>query len=343
MSWFGRWRKQPPGGPQGGDAAVRRALLAVLDRDLPSAEKLLAGAARQDSQDVDAWLALARVYRQRGEIGRAIHIHQNLLLRDEIGTEARREALLELAADFRQGGFLRRAIASYEEVLSQDRRSRPALAALSRLHCDVRNFEAAIDAERRLAKLEGRDAAAIEASLWVDVASSARAEGQPADARRALRRALRRDKDCVRAWIALGDVEAERGKTRAALAAWRRVPALDRRRAVEIYPRLVACLADAGRSAEHEPFLRGLVESDPDDPGARLALARTLAADAQPDEAVAEIRRLLERGPDNLEAYGTLGRVLLAEHRDPEAIKTFAELLEVLERGGLLRPRESSR
>ncbi|MBW2372956.1 MAG: tetratricopeptide repeat protein, partial [Deltaproteobacteria bacterium] len=99
----------------------------------------------------------------------------------------------------------------------------------------------------------------------------------------------------------------------------------------------------AGRSAEHEPFLRSLVESDPDDPGARLALARTLAADAQPDEAVAEIRRLLERGPDNLEAYGTLGRVLLAEHRDPEAIKTFAELLEVLERGGLLRPRESSR
>jgi hypothetical protein len=52
---------------------------------------------------------------------------------------------------------------------------------------------------------------------------------------------------------------------------------------------------------------------------------------------------VLARAPDHLEARGTLGRVLLADHRDPEAVKEYAELLEVLERQGLLRARESSR
>ena len=65
--------------------------------------------------------------------------------------------------------------------------------------------------------------------------------------------------------------------------------------------------------------------------------------EAQSKEGGEEGRRLLEGGTGNGEDYGTLGRVLLAEHRDPEAIKAVAELLEVLERGGLLRPRESSR
>jgi hypothetical protein len=36
----------------------------------------------------------------------------------------------------------------------------------------------------------------------------------------------------------------------------------------------------------------------------------------------------------------SLGRLLLAEGRDPEATKEYAELLDVLERGGLGAARE---
>lgn len=343
MRWFRRSLPQGSPAPRSAGAALRQALLAVLDHDLGRAEALLSRAVRLDSEDVDAYLALARVYRQQGEVGRAIHIHQNLLLRQELDARRRHEALLELAADFRAGGFLRRAIASYEEALSRDARDRTALACLARLYREIREHASAIDAERRLARLDKRDVGPVEAELWVDVAEAARAEGRTSDARRALKRALRRDGRCVRAWIVLGDLEVERGRARAALAAWRRVPVLDRRRACEVYPRLESAFAAAGRGREYEALLRRLMEDEPDDPAARLALARALAARGAPDEAVAEVRRLLERQPESLEAHGTLGRILLSEHRDPEAVKEYAEFLEVLERAGLLRPRESSR
>src|SRR5690606_26718184 len=125
--WRGRSRD---GSPPDAGRAVRRALVAVLDGDLERAEALLAGVVQRDSQELDVYLALARLFRQRGEIGRAIHVHQSLLLRPDVGGEARFAALVGLADDFRAGGFLRRAIAAYEEVLAERPDHLGALRAL---------------------------------------------------------------------------------------------------------------------------------------------------------------------------------------------------------------------
>lgn len=341
MRW---WRRGQSGGsPRDPDWAVRQALLAVLDRDWVRAEQLLEGAVRLDSEAVDAYLALGRVYRQRGEIGRAIRIHQNLLLRPDLGERERLTAVEELAADFRQGGFLRRAIASYEEVLARDPRDAEALRALVRLYADVREHGRALELERRLAKLENRDGSEQEAELLVAMAETAQAEGRNAEARKALRKALRRNDRSVAAWIALGDLEAERGKDGRALDAWRKVPKLDRRSGQRVYPRLESAFAAANQPRAFEAYLRELLEDTPDDAPARLALARHLAARGDTDAAVAEVRRVLERHPESLEAHGSLGRILLAEHRDPDAIKEYAEFLEVLDRQGLLRSPETTR
>jgi lipopolysaccharide biosynthesis regulator YciM len=90
------------------------ALLSVFDQDLDRAEEALVRAVRSDVDGIESYLALARLYRMRGEIGRAIRVHQNLLLRDDLSREQRLRALADLGADFRQGGFEDRAIACYE-------------------------------------------------------------------------------------------------------------------------------------------------------------------------------------------------------------------------------------
>lgn len=317
---------------------MRRALLLALEDDLDGAEELLAGIVRADSERVDAYLALGSLYRRRGEIGRAIRLHQNLLLRRDLDEAVRDEALRGLAGDFQRGGFLQRAIAAYEEVLERRPRDRGALAALARLEADARDHERAIELERRLARLEGRDARPREAELLVQAAETAHAEGRSDDARRTLRRALRRDPGHARAWMRLGELEAERGRTKRALAAWKRVPALDRRLAEGVYPRLESAFAALGRPREHEDFLRGLLEERPGDVGARLALTRALAARGATEEALGEVGELLDRSPEDLRAHAVRGRVLLDAGRDAEAAKALESLLEVLERRGWVAP-----
>jgi lipopolysaccharide biosynthesis regulator YciM len=340
MRWWKRAFQRGRGASRDVDSILRSALLAVLDRDLDRAEELLSRAVRLDSHTVEPYLALARLYRMRGEIGRAICIHQNLLLRSDLTGDQKAAALADLATDFRQGGFLQRAIASYEEVLAHDPQHRQALRAVIPLLSSVRHYRRAIEFSRRLAKLEGRRSQAGESALLVEMAEAAQAEGRNEDARRALKRALRKDPGAARGWIALGGVEAERGRSKAALAAWARAPVIDRRCGPQVYPQLEATYAALGRAREFEEYLRGLLSERPDDVHARIALARSLAARGEEADAIEELRQAREGSPENLEARGALGRLLLTEQREGEATREYAELIDVLERQGLLRERE---
>lgn len=318
------------------DAILRAALLATLDRDLDRAESLLSQAVRIDSSGVDSFLALGRLFRMRGEVGRAIRIHQNLLLRSDLTADERVEVLIDLAADFRQGGFLRRSIATYEEVLSREAGNTVALGALTALLADVHEFPRALEVARRLARREGDKSGSREAELLVDMAAAARAEGRSDDARKALKRAIRKKRELVRAWVALGELEAERGRSKAALAAWLRVPKIDPARGPQVYPQLEATYAALGKPRAFDDLLRGMLAERPDDSAARLALARTLAARGEIDEAVSELARARDASADDLEAMSALGRILRTENREPEAARLLGDLIDALDRRGLL-------
>jgi len=315
---------------------LRSALHAVLDRDLELAEEQLVRAVGMDADGIDSYSALACLYRTRGEVGRAIRVHQNLLLRDDLSSKQRRMVLADLGADFRQGGFTRQAVASYESVLAEDKRHLKSLRALVSLHAKVRDYPRAIELSRRLAKLEGVDPSAAEARLYVEMAKAAHAEGDHDRARRAVKRALRHSKSCVEAWVLLGGLEAERGRPKAALAAWAEVPRLDRRSGPLVYRQLEATYAALGRTREFEAYVRGLLESHPEDTGARRALAALLGARGEIDAAVAELRHLLGNDTDDLGARAALGRILLSENRTADATREYRALIDVLERRGLL-------
>lgn len=327
-------------GPGDVDAAMRRALLRSLVQDWDGVEAELTRVAQADSGRSDVYLALARLYRLRGEIGRAIRVHQNQLLRRDLSGAERLEALRGLAGDFRKGGFLQRAIAAYEELLSQRPEDVEALRALVRLHADARDHDRAIELAKKLARVERRDSRPEEARLLVERAEAAHAEGRTEDARKALKRALRRAPESARAWLLLGTLETELGRSKGALAAWQRVPELESRGGPEIYSRIESGFAALGKPLQFEEYLHARLEKHPEDGPARLALAGALAARGETTAALTEARRVVERDPDDLLAHRSLARILLAEGREQEALKVFEGLLDALERRGLLASRE---
>jgi lipopolysaccharide biosynthesis regulator YciM len=316
------------------------ALHAVLDQDLDRAEEALIRAVRKDAGGIESYLALARLYRMRGEIGRAIRVHQNLLLREDLNPAQRSTALADLGTDFRQGGFSDRAIACFEDVLVDDKRNLNALQALVQLYAQSGQFALAIEHSRRLAKSEMRDGSSREARLYVEMARSQLAAGENSDARRSTKKALRCEKGCVAAWNLLGDLEAERGRSKAALSAWSEVSKLDRASGALVYPKLDATYAALGRTGDFEAFVRQLLEDQPDDVSARQALARLLSARGDVDAGVSELTRVLAADADDLDSRAALGRILLSDGRMGDAAREYGSMLDALSRRGLLAGEE---
>jgi tetratricopeptide (TPR) repeat protein len=80
----------------------------------------LTRAARLDSEAVEVDLILGNLYREKGQVGRAIQVHQALLQRPKLKRIEHAYALLCLGLDFKRGGFVDRAFEAFTEVLRLD-------------------------------------------------------------------------------------------------------------------------------------------------------------------------------------------------------------------------------
>lgn len=319
------------------EAALRRSLRAAVVGDWPTAETWLERIVEADSTDLDAYHALARLYREQGDIGRAIRMHQNLLLRPDLDKSDKNEALLELARDFDAGGFAARAVAGYEEVLDANPRQPEALSRLVSLLGALRETPRALALVKRLRKVNREEADAAELSLLLTQAQGQIEEGDADAARGTLKRAVRRDRSCASAWSLLGDLEAERGRDAKAIAAWRRAVRADAALGGVLLPKIEAGFAARKKPQDFEKFLHQILEERPADPAARIALARTHASRGNTREAIEELSRAIEIAPDEPSLRVELGRLLLDGGHEGEAQKAYAALLDALERGGWTR------
>jgi len=330
MSGPRRWWSRQSRSPSVGEL-LQTAVRALIDDDDETAEVALAEWVRRDSSRSEAYRALGRLYRKRGEVGRAIRLHQNLLLRTDLGSREREAALSELANDFEVGGFRKRAIACHEELLAVNARREESLAALVELLGQEGERERALVMHRRLEKARKIRDPEGEAALLVADASARHQAGDADAARRLLKKSLRRNPDQVAARLLMGDLDAERGRGRAAIAMWREAAERGGEEAAPAWARLAASFGARGREGAFERLLRGRLEAEPGDVEARRQLASALVADGQIDQALAALRTLLEGEPRDQAARIAIGKLLLAERRNSEALKEFGELLAMLE------------
>ena len=89
--------------------------------------------AKLDPETTELHFALGSLFRRRGEIERAIRVHQSLLARTDLPQSDRDAAQYELAQDFFKAGLLDRAEEAFKAVLDT-RFSLDAARALIRIY-----------------------------------------------------------------------------------------------------------------------------------------------------------------------------------------------------------------
>jgi lipopolysaccharide biosynthesis regulator YciM len=140
-----------------------------------------------NADTIETHFALGSLYRRRGEVERAIRIHQNLLARDALAPEHREQALLALAQDHLRAGLLDRAEGLFLKVSEVPRLRGSALDALRGVYERQHDWQQALGAYRQLARIGAAPAPTVAAHYLCELATLAIERGDSAGARQLLR------------------------------------------------------------------------------------------------------------------------------------------------------------
>ncbi|HEV7613607.1 MAG TPA: hypothetical protein VGO37_17135 [Steroidobacteraceae bacterium] len=142
-----------------------------------------------NSDTIETHFALGTLYRRRGEVERAIRIHQNLLARAALAPEHREQALLALAQDYLRAGLLDRAEGLFQQVSEVPRLRNSALDALRLVYERQHDWQQALGAYRQLANAKAAPPRLVAAHYLCELAMLSIERGETMDARRLLREA----------------------------------------------------------------------------------------------------------------------------------------------------------
>lgn len=246
-------------------------LLASGDPDRAIAALTRAVAVDQDT--IELHLTLGRLFRKRGEIDRAMRIHQHLISREGLPTEHVNQLRLELAQDYHEAGLLDRAEELYRALVDDGMYLEEALQALLSIFEQTRDWTNAESAASRLQTVAGRSKVRELAHYACERAEAARADGDTTIAAEHAQRALTVDRNCVRASLLLGELRETAQDHAGALRAYEHVPEQDLRFFASVLPRLRRVHAEIGGGDGYQRYLHA-AEKHYDSLAPRLARLR---------------------------------------------------------------------
>ena len=215
-----------------------------------------------DPQTVELHFALGSLFRRRGELERAIRMHQNLVERPDLLEDQKRAALFELAQDYLKAGLLDRA----EELflkLEGTQHAEPALKFLLEIYQQEKDWQKAIGIAEKLESVTGRSHQKEIANFYCELAGIELMHSRPDSARPYLDRALTHHRLCVRANMLLGDLEMASGNIDAAVDAWKRIETQNPSYLALVAERIYSAYEKQGRPEEGLNLLRAYLEKYP--------------------------------------------------------------------------------
>jgi lipopolysaccharide biosynthesis regulator YciM len=236
-----------------------RGLNYLLNEEQDKAIEVFLKLAEYNSDTVETHLALGNLFRRRGEVDRAIRLHQHLVSRPGLTEAMKTVALLELGEDYMRAGLLDRAETLFCDLVAMNAHAPSALRHLVAIYQHERDWHKAIEHARRLETMTGESEALMISQFYCELADQARQHGARAEAREYLQQAFACQADCVRAFMLTGRLHAEAGEHAEAAQAYEAAVAADIAFVPEILPPLLQSYARTGQMERAESFLRDIL------------------------------------------------------------------------------------
>jgi lipopolysaccharide biosynthesis regulator YciM len=289
----------------------------------------LSKAAETLGDALEIHLLLGSLYREKGQVARAITIHQSLLQRPQLTRLEQSHVLLCVGLDFKRGGFVDRAQEAFNEVLKLDPDNQYALVNIEKLHEDQHQWQEAYEVRRSLESQGGAEDArsqGILAFLENELGLQAVARGDYVGAITRFRSAIDLDAAVVPPYLNLGDVYAREEQLAQAVEVWERVIHRAPERAYLTFDRLSTGYQKLGTPDRFIHLCRQIIAGNAQDWRGRLALARHLETRGDSPAALEQLFEALVHNPHALTLHQAIWQVLSRLDFERSLVQRYVEL-----------------
>jgi lipopolysaccharide biosynthesis regulator YciM len=219
---------------------------------------------RVDDKTIETHFALGNLFRRRGEVDRAIRIHQNIIARPDLASEQRDQALYSLAKDYLGAGLLDRAEKLFVRLAQGSRYQVQALENLCRIYEQEKEWEKAIDAGQKLETLGGRSLALQIAHYYCELADAAMANRDFSAARQFVKKAQSGRPRTMRGALTRAHIARQINDYKTALRLYHRIIEEHTYLLAVALPEIVATYESEGSAEGLDKVLGTMLEKNPD-------------------------------------------------------------------------------
>ena len=218
---------------------------------------------RVDDKTIETHFALGSLFRRRGEVDRAIRIHQNIIARPDLAAEQRDQALFSLAKDYLRAGLLDRAENLFVRLSQGSRYQVEALEQLCRIYQQEKEWQRAIEAAEKLEVLSGESLALQIAHYYCELAEQAVGQKDYTAARAFVKKAQSGRPRTQRGALTRARIALDTDDNKTAVRLYHRIVDENSYLITEALPALVDVYERDQSTAKLEKSLRSHLEANP--------------------------------------------------------------------------------
>jgi len=218
-----------------------------------------------DSDTVEMHLALGNLFRQRGEVDRAIRIHQNLIARPQLGKSHRLQAIAALGEDYLRAGVLDRAEKLFLELVKLGDKTNQGLRFLLVIYQREKEWLRAIEVAKKLSPKDDLATQTMIAHFYCELVLQVQVSGDSKASAYYLKQAVQADKRCVRVSMLKGQLAQAAGDYHLAIKYYQHVKKQNTDYVSEVISPIVVCYEKLGDDAALKQFLMRSLDEFPND------------------------------------------------------------------------------
>ena len=228
----------------------------LLDEQPDKAIAVFIEMAEVTADTIETHLALGSLFRRRGEVERAIRIHQNIIAKPDLDERQKTRALLELGEDYMSAGLFDRAENLFNELIERESYAPSALRHLLDIYQQEKDWQKALQQAQKLEAVTDEKMGLVMAHFCCEMAEIDLEENKPAAARKHLRQARRYFPESIRARFILARIARQQEMYSEALDVYEEIAEMEIEYIHDMLPAYLACAQEA------EEFPRALASME---------------------------------------------------------------------------------